>query len=249
MKHIELTHDEGVAVVAMSRGKVNALNIELITELQSTFESLESDDAVRSAVVTGWGHFFSFGLDVPEIISYTESECERFLTAFTSLYTQMYGFSKPLIAAMNGHAVAGGCMLALACDYRVMASGRARTGLNEATFGASVFAGIVEILREVVGGQRAERIVLNGELYVADKAQELGLVDHVCSPEDVLPEDKLAAAEWMTSDAAAFSAIKRLARGPIIERMKAAEPDSVRRFVELWYSESTREQIKKITIR
>ena len=140
-------------------------------------------------------------------------------------------------------------MLATTADYRIMATGRARISLNEITFGASLFAGSVEMLVHLAGQRRAERVTLSGAMYSAEEALALGLVDEAVQPEAVVSRALEVAAEMAGRDLVAYAAIKHLLRGPVAERIKLAEADSIRRFVEIWYSASTREQLRKIQIR
>ena len=146
MSFVCVSTDGGLATVTLSRGKVNALNEPMIEQISGGLEGLENDDAVKAIILTGQGKFFSFGFDIPGFLSYSRDAFTRFVTKFTNLYTYMFLFPKPIVAAVNGHAIAGGCMLATACDHRIMVSGRARISLNEIGFGSSVFAGSVEML-------------------------------------------------------------------------------------------------------
>ncbi|MHB8879566.1 MAG: enoyl-CoA hydratase/isomerase family protein, partial [Myxococcaceae bacterium] len=142
MEHVTLKAIGAVAEVTLGRGKVNALDERLVDELADAFRALEADPAVRAVVLTGRGAFFSFGFDVPHLVRYSKEEfIAHWLERFTGLYRQLFSFPKPLVAALNGHTVAGGCMLALTADLRLMVPGTAKIALNELTFGSSVFAG------------------------------------------------------------------------------------------------------------
>jgi Delta3-Delta2-enoyl-CoA isomerase len=167
---------DGIATLIIRRGKVNALNGPTVTSLRRAFEDAERDQNTRAVILTGAGKFFSFGFDVPELFALTPEAFTSFVTGFTALYRYMFLFPKPILAAINGHAVAGGCMLALACDYRLMTSDAGTIGLNEVSFGATVFAGSVEMLRFCVGSAAASEILLGGALYSAADALRLGLV-------------------------------------------------------------------------
>ncbi len=123
--------------------------------------------------------------DIPQIIPYSKEACYDFLIKFTELYTYMFGYPKPLIAALNGHTIAGGCMLAIACDQRIMVSGKAKISLNEIGFGSSVFAGSVEMLRFLVGSRYTSAVLVSGAMYSAEEAASMGLVDQITT------EDKL----------------------------------------------------------
>ena len=245
---IDIEQSEGTAIVRIARGKVNALNGEAVARLRETFESLAAKDDVRSVILTGTGNFFSFGWDVPELYGYSRQDFAVFVGEFTSLYSYLFRYPKPLVAALNGHTVAGGCMLAIACDARLMITGRARIALNEITFGAGVFAGSTEILRSVVGTRNASEFLLTGAMYSAEEARSIGLVDEVTTDADLLDRAKAAAARY-GQDAVAFRQLKKLVRGELWERIARLEPESIKEFIEIWCSESTRRKLLGVTIR
>lgn len=249
MEHFDLSRDGDLAVLALRRGKVNAINSALVRSLQSVLEKLRRDPDVHALVMTGTGSFFSFGFDIPEFLSFDRADFTMFLEDFTRFYTSLFVFPKPVVAALNGHTIAGGCMLALACDRRIMASGRARISLNEVTFGASVFAGAVEMLRTCVGARRAEEILLEGAMYPAERAVSLGLIDRVEGPPTTLEAAKAEARMLGSRDASAFGSIKSLLREPIAGEMRRREATSIREFVDIWYSEATWRRLEGIVIR
>ena len=249
MSFMHVSKDSGIAIVTLTRGKVNALNEPMVEELAEAFQNLGKDDTVRSVILTGSGKFFSFGFDVPEFLRYSKSDFISYLEKFTNLYTNIFQFPKPLIAALNGHTIAGGCMLATACDYRLMVLGKAKISLNEITFGSSVMAGSVEMLRFCVGSRNAQSILYSGAMYSAEEAFQLGLVDQV-STEDALAEDaRMVAQELAQEDSPAFRSMKLLLRKPVAEQMIERERDSILEFADIWYSEKTWEKLKEIKIR
>jgi 3,2-trans-enoyl-CoA isomerase len=249
MNFIGQSREAGIALLTLQRGKVNALNSAVVEELMSCLEDIETDHSVRGVVLTGRGKFFSFGLDVPELYHLAREEFTHFVERFTALYTAIYVYPKPVVAAINGHAIAGGCMLALACDRRLMGSGKGKIGLNEITFGSSVFAGSVEMLRACVGERNAERVLFSGEMFGGEAALELGLVDRVISADGLLRMALEETARLGGGDRVAFAAMRRMLRGPIAEAMRSREGESIREFVRIWYSETTRESLKSIEIR
>jgi enoyl-CoA hydratase/carnithine racemase len=240
--------DAGIATVTIRRGKVNALNGDVIDGLARTFAALRSDPDVRAVVLTGAGKFFSFGFDIPELFPLSPADFTSYLDRFTGFYRELFLHPKPVVAALNGHAIAGGCMLALAADRRIMAEGKGKISLNEIGFGSSLFAGSVEMLRFQVGSAAASRIALSGAMFTAPEAVELGLVDEVAPAEAVVDAARRAAERLAGTDPAAFASIKRLLRAPVAEEMERREPASIREFVEIWYSPSTRANLEKITI-
>lgn len=248
MNFVSVSVKEGIATVTLNRGKVNALNEPLIEQLHGCFADIEMDLDVRSVILTGQGKFFSFGFDIPEFMSYPKESFTRYLTKFTDLYTSLFLFSKPIVAALNGHTVAGGCMLALTCDARIMVSEKAKISLNEINFGSSVFAGSVEMLKFCVGHKNAATILYSGAMFLAEEAIRLGLIDRISSPEDLVGDARKAARDLADKDGAAFKSLKGLLRKPVAEEMIKREKDSIREFVDIWYSEKTRRNLEEIKI-
>lgn len=249
MDYVSVACKGNVATVRLSRGKVNALNPQVIGELKDCFDSLAGDAGVKAVILMGAGRFFSFGFDIPEFLSYSREEFTAFLTGFTNLYTDLFLYPKPLIGALNGHTIAGGCMLATACDYRVMVEGKAKISLNEIGFGSSVFAGSVEMLRFCVGSRNAQKVLYSGGMFSAREALELGLIDRTAAEEEFPKEVVSAASDFAGKDPRAFESIKRLVRGPVAQVMKQSERGSIFEFVDIWYSESTWKQLQDIKIR
>lgn len=248
MSLIHVSKDGEIATVTLSRGKVNALNEPMVEELTKSFEDLAIDNEVRSIIFTGSGKFFSFGFDVPEFLNYSKSDFIRYLEKFTNFYTYLFLFPKPIVAALNGHTIAGGCMLATACDFRLMVTGKAKISLNEITFGSAVLAGSVEMLKYCVGSRNAQSILYSGAMYSAEEACQLGLVDQVSSEDALTEEARKIAQELAQKDSPAFRGIKHLLRKPAAEQMIKREKDAILEFVDIWYSEQTWENLKTIKI-
>lgn len=248
MDFIEIQKNKGIAVVTLSRGKVNALNGAVVARMRESFQTLEGDSETRAVVLTGAGKFFSFGFDIPEFLAFPKERFAQYLAAFTDLYAYLFLYPKPVVAALNGHTIAGGCMLALACDYRVMASERAKISLNEIGFGSSVFAGSTEMLRFGVGGANAAKVLYSGAMYSAEEARQLGLVDEVAAGPALMDAALKAAADLASKSPRAFAGIKSLLRKSVAEEMRRKESGSIKEFVEIWYSEETWANLQNIKI-
>jgi 3,2-trans-enoyl-CoA isomerase len=248
MEFVTIDKKDRVATVTLNRGKVNALNTTVIEQLKNSFETLREDSEVRAVILTGRGKFFSFGFDIPEFLGLPKENFVYFLNRFTGFYAYLYQYPKAVIAAVNGHAVAGGCILATACDYRVMVTGKAKIALNEVTFGASLFAGSVAMLINCVGHRNAEKVLFTGAMFPAEDALELGLIDMV-SDESRLMDDAAKAAEvYVKNYGAAFGSMKRLARNIEIPEFGSRERKSIEEFLEIWYSDATMRNLKQILI-
>ena len=248
MDFVRLSTSEGIAEARLKRGRVNALNEQAVDEIGDCFQRLAADPNIGAVIFTGDGPFFSFGFDIPEFLSYSRESFLTFLTKFTSLYAYLFTYPKPLVAALNGHAIAGGCMLALACDYRIMVSGKAKISLNEITFGSSVFAGSVEMLKFLVGGKNAQAILYDGAMYSAQAASQLGMIDQISSDEKLVEEARKVARCLADKDEAAFRSMKGLLRAQVADEMAKREQQSVQEFVDIWYSHNTWNNLQAIRI-
>jgi enoyl-CoA hydratase/carnithine racemase len=248
LSSVAVVKDGEIATVALNRGRVNALNEHMVEELTETFQGLEKDETVKAVILTGSGRFFSFGFDIPEFLDYSKDEFISYLEKFTHLYTFLFQFPKPIVAALNGHTIAGGCMLATACDYRLMVGGKAKISLNEITFGSSVFAGSVEMLKSCVGHRNAEVILYTGSMYSAEEACQLRLVDQVSTVSALAEDTRKVAQEFTQKDSMAFRSIKTILRRSVAETMIQRERESILEVVDIWYSEKTWENLKRIKI-
>ncbi|MCP4295547.1 MAG: enoyl-CoA hydratase/isomerase family protein [Proteobacteria bacterium] len=249
MDYINSKSSGGITTLEMNRGKVNALNEILLKELSDEITRLEKDDDTQAIIITGEGKFFSFGFDIPEIYKYDKTRFTDYIINFTKLFSKIFIYPKPIIAALNGHTIAGGCVLAIACDQRIMADNNSKISMNELSFGSSVMTGIVEILRFATGGQNASKILLSGEMFTAQNALEMNLIDEIV-PEDLLIERSQEIAKKMGSmSQPGFSSIKNLLRRPVVDQFDRDEGGSISEFVDIWYSEEVRNNLKNITIR
>ena len=249
MEFVNLSIQEGIATVTINRPKVNAINQQVVSELRDVFRELALNSQIKAVILTGKGSFFSFGFDIPGFMNYPKEEFQRFLMSFSELVQRIFAFPKPVIAALNGHTVAGGCILAIACDRRVMVTGKAKIALNELTLGTSVFTSIAEILKFTVGSRNAQQLLYSGKMNSAEEALTLGLVDEVQSDEGLGDTALRAARELAERDAEAFGSVKRLLRKDALDRIESDERCSVSDFVDIWYSQNTWDKLKKIEIR
>jgi enoyl-CoA hydratase/carnithine racemase len=249
MEFVKTEVQNGIATLTLQRGKVNALNGSVIKEISTALQNFENDSEVTAVILTGKDKFFSFGFDIPEFLAYSKTDFTEFLVNFTNLYSYLFLYPKPVVAALNGHTIAGGCMLALACDVRLMVSGKGKISLNEIGFGSSVFAGATEILLFWVGGKNGTDILYSGKMYDADEAKRMNLIDSVVSEEQLITESIQAARTLGDKYLPAFKSVKKFLREPIADSYRPREMESITEFVENWYSESTWENLKKIQIR
>src|SRR5262249_27318228 len=178
-------HPGGVRVLTLDRPPANALDETLLGDLSAALDRARVDDAVRALVLTGAGSFYSAGFDLA--VPRRDAAAARSLRAlYRDTHVSLLAFPKPTVARLAGHAVAGGLVLALACDYRLGQEGDYRVGLNEVAIGASFPRVAFEIVRLRLPHPRASELVLGAALYPASRAVRLGIVDEL-PPADPFP--------------------------------------------------------------
>jgi enoyl-CoA hydratase len=175
-------HDGGVRVLMLERPPANAIDETLLTDLGLALNAAQADPGVRAVVLTGAGRFFSGGFDLAAPRR-DAAAAARLRILYRDLHAELLGFPKPTLAMVNGHAIAGGFVLALTCDYRLGVEGDHRIGLNEVAVGAGFPRTAVEIVRLRLPHARASELMLGATLYPAKEAVRLGLVDELLPPE------------------------------------------------------------------
>src|SRR5215831_20776916 len=212
---IEVTQQGKVAVMRLAHGKANALDTPLMVELKDALEQVERSDA-GALVLTGNGSMFSAGVDLVQLLAGGRKYIAEFLPRMCDGFRALYRFPKPAVAAVNGHAIAGGMILSSACDYRVMARG-ARIGIPELRVGVPFPLVALEIVRSALSPERAAQAVLFGRVVEADAALGLGYVHEVLAPGEVLARAVARAEELASTPAGSFRKAKMDLRRPTLE--------------------------------
>lgn len=180
-----LPHDDGIHEIRMARAPVNALDIGLVQALREAVVDAPANGA-RGIVLSGAQGMFSAGVDVPALIQRDRAGVREFWDKFFALCGAIAASSIPTVAAITGHSPAGGAVMSLFCDYRVMAHGPYKIGLNEVQVGLSVPEPIQFAMRRILGGYRAERMLVAGAMVDAEQAHAIGLVDELATVEQVV---------------------------------------------------------------
>jgi enoyl-CoA hydratase len=207
-----------VAVLRMAHGPVNAMDLELCRALAERFRALTADPA-RAVVVTGTERAFSAGVDLKRCTAEGDPYVERFLPALADAFRAAFELPKPLVAAVNGHAIAGGCVLAACADVVLMANGAGRIGVPEIRVGVPFPRIALEVLVAAVGEGGARTFVMGAETYRPEQAMGLGLV-HDVVPAAELASRAAAAAAGLARDVPpdTFAMTKRQLRRAALER-------------------------------
>lgn len=242
---VEVKLEGGVAVVRLKGGRANAMSAELLKELESAFTDVLHDPNAKAAVVTGDGNAFSAGLALPDLMPLDRPAMRDFMAGFERAMQRVLTLPKPVVAAMNGHAIAGGCVLALMCDVRFAADGAAKIGLNEVQLGIGLPSLVIEPLRARLPPASLVPVAYEGRLFGVDEAQKLGLVDAVV-PAAELERVSIARARELGKAPAAYAQIKNALLRPVVEaitRNAVAERDA---WLDSWFSAEARRLLEEI---
>jgi enoyl-CoA hydratase/carnithine racemase len=215
---IDLTTRGRIAVLRITHGKANALDLELCTALTARLEEYRQSPA-GALVITGTGRFFSAGVDLVRVTTEGAAYVRAFLPALNRALETLFSLLKPVVAAVNGHAIAGGCIIACAADYRLMARQTGRIGIPELLVGVPFPVVPLEIMRFAVGPPHLQAMIARGATFAPEEALQHGVVDAVAD-QDRLEDEAVAAAESLAAiPAPAFALTKRLLREPVLERI------------------------------
>ncbi len=192
MKYIQLEPRDDIAILRINRPEaLNAMNLDVISELSKIIDILAADESIKVVVITGAGErSFCAGADISYMVNIDPIQAERYATSAQDLINRIDRLEKPVIAAVNGFALGGGCELAMACDIRV-ASSNAKIGQPEVTIGIPPGWGGTQRLMRLIGPAKAKELIFTGKMIMADEAHQIGLVNKVISlgPEDKVPPE------------------------------------------------------------
>jgi 3-hydroxypropionyl-coenzyme A dehydratase len=189
MKYIQLEPQDDIAILRINRPEaLNAMNVDVISELSKMIDIVAADDNIRAVVITGAGErSFCAGADISYMVTIDPMQAERYATSAQDVINKIDRLEKPVIAAVNGFALGGGCELAMACDIRI-ASSNAKMGQPEVTIGIPPGWGGTQRLMRLVGPAKAKELIFTGKMIMADEAYQIGLVNKVI---DIGSDDKL----------------------------------------------------------
>ena len=222
MPTVRVEHEGTIAVVTLAQPPANAMDASSLNELADVFDGLggEPDADVTAIVVTGEGRSFSAGLDLKAIQHSDPEQQEELIEALNRAFLAVYSCPRLVVGAVNGHAIAGGLVLALCCDVRLVADVALKVGLAEVRVGVPYPVGAIEVVRQELTPPVARRLVLGGELIGAHEAVELGVFDRVVPAADLLATALAAAHDHPPQ--VGFARIKAQLRKPAIDATHAA---------------------------
>jgi enoyl-CoA hydratase len=235
-------HEGGVRLLTLDRPPANAINQEFLRDLASALDDARDDERVRALVITGNGPFFCGGFDL-----HSEAQAGGLLqeqaTGFRlyhDSHLKLLAFPKPTVAMLNGHAIAGGTVLVLGCDYRLGVEGDYRVGLNEVAIGAAFPRAAFEIVRLRLTHQQASEVLLGAQVYPAEQAVRLGIVDELLPAASFLDTVMRRATKLASFPREAYAHTKGMLVAEAVARIEAETDPEMLRTAAVWLTEESR---------
>lgn len=228
---IERLASDGILTLRLAHGAAGALDIELMRALS---EALDEAEDARAVVLTGSGHIFSAGVDLPRLVEGGDAYAREFLPVLDEVFEKLFALPRPVVAALNGHAVAGGCMLALACDHRLMNKGKGRLGIPSLRLSVPYPPSGIEIVRYAVAPTDVEWLLFSGETFTPESALESGVVDEVVPQERLMGRALEVAGHYAAMAPGNFAVVKDMLRADAVERMRRNRQRFSARLADRW---------------
>ncbi len=245
VQHVRVFETEDLIHMEMIHG-VNAFDLPFITALAETFASLKDRGAPAVLLSSAHPRLFCPGWNLKALHDAPIEDVAKVLEGFEALALAVFSYPGPTAVAIGGHAVAGGCLLALACDRRLMASGRARLGLSEVNLGVPVPGGCMEMLRARLTPLATERLVLSGDGFSAEGAERLGIVHRAVDPARLIEISKSDLRSLAMKPPTAYRAAKRFMHQATWSQMRRTAADGAQTFLSQWQSSDTKGRISDL---
>ena len=238
--------DEGIQVIQMARGKVNAMDLEFCQRLIDVLDTLAQDDTV-AAILIGNERVFSAGVDLRALVARDNQYLSRYLPKLIECFKAVFNFPKPLVAAISGHAIAGGCVLASACDLRLIRP-NAKIGLPELRIGVPLPSAGIEIMRFAVAPEALRAMVNAGQTYQNEEAVRVGLADRVFDQSEMpaMLAQAINAAQGLTVvPPNVYRLSKAQQRAPAVRNIDANEAAFGQQVFDIWHSPENRKVVEQ----
>jgi enoyl-CoA hydratase len=226
-------------MLRIDRPPANAIDLGLADEFAAELEGLQTAEGIAALVVTGAGSCFSAGLDLKAIPTYDPEQQQAMVMQVNRLFGGLYGLPLPTIAAVNGHAIAGGVILALCCDYRIGAEGDYKVGLAEARVGVAFPVAAMAIVQSELSHPVARTMVLTARNSSPSEALSMGVLDELQPPERLLPRAIEVAEEMAALPHSIYGRIKRSLRGAALAKIDDAIKNRNEPMLESWLNSET----------
>jgi 3,2-trans-enoyl-CoA isomerase len=244
MEFLKTVVEEHVMHVQMDHGTSNAMHAPMVHELLEVVAKTQQDPSIYGLVLHGKPNYFCSGLDLFALYDYNELEIRSFWHDYLSLITSILSLNKPVIAAISGHSSAGGCLLAMAADYRLMAEGEFVIGLNELPVGIIVPTCVMDLYSHYVGSAKAYQYLLEGKLFSPQQALQIGLVDELVPANRIITQAERKMRNFLQFEPNSWKETKRNLRQPMVQRFKAIPEAQIEAMLAHWWSPSARQLLK-----
>jgi enoyl-CoA hydratase/carnithine racemase len=242
---VTTTVREGLAIVRMDREHGNAINEDLVAGLMTASQQVGADPDVRGVLLASGGKLFCPGLDLQDLALLDRRKMARFMVTFRDLLLDLFTLPKPMVAAVSGPAMAGGCILSLTADWRILRRG-ALIGLNEIKVGVPLPFSVARLLNDSVHRPRLEEVALLGRNYVDESAVATGLVQELHEESGFEEHCLRRLEEFAGKDLRAFAATKKHLRHAAAAQMEAEDQRHQKEWLDCWFSSETRKRIDQI---
>jgi 3,2-trans-enoyl-CoA isomerase len=244
MTTFNITIQDRLAIIALDRGRSNPINHQMVKELTACVKDLDADEHIGGLILTGKEGFFSSGIDLIEAYDYDEVQSREFWMDFLAMQNTLAAFSKPMVAAISGHSPAGGCVMAICCDYRIMAEGKFVIGLNEVPVGIIVPGSVFNLYAFWLGQRKAYQFLLEGKLLSVSEAFESGLIDEITNPETLMEAAEKKARAYMQLNPVTWCQSKVNLRRDLIAKLNGDQTDTLNKMLEQWWAPATRKGLQ-----
>ncbi|MCB2148397.1 MAG: enoyl-CoA hydratase/isomerase family protein [Deltaproteobacteria bacterium] len=236
-----------IAILRLNSGPANPISSQMVDELSETLVSLKG--TARGMALCGGDQFFSVGFDLPEVLKFDRPAMGDFLERFNQLCLDLFTAPFPTVCALSGHAVAGGNILALTCDYRYAASGEKKIGLNELKLGVPVPYLADMMLRHTIGNRYATQMIYSGEFMTFSDAKIIGLVDIVGPPDELEDFTMERLSQIASFQDQAFSAVKANKVETIKSRYEKNHLSKNEIFLDCWFSDPVQKTLREAAVK
>ena len=247
MQTVTKEFQDHIAILRLNSGPANPISSKMVDELSEALVSLKG--TARGMALCGGDQFFSAGFYLPEILTFDRPAMADFLERFDNLCLELFTVPFPTVCALSGHAVAGGNVLALACDYRYAASEEKKIGLNELKLGVPVPYLADMMLRHTIGNRYATQMIYSGEFMTFSDAKIIGLIDVVGSPDELEDFTLERLSQIASVQSQAFSAVKANKVEEIKKRYEKNYRSKNEIFLDCWFSDAAQKNLREASVK